>query len=67
MSDFRPHAVERAFEIAREGRLRNASDIAAKLADEGYANPARQLTGRVIRRQLHQLIAAAREAAESAP
>jgi len=65
MSDFRPHVIERAFEIAREGRLRNASDIASKLADEGYTNPGRQLTGRVIRRQLHQLIAAAREAAES--
>lgn len=54
-------AMERAFEIARSGTATNVSDVKRTLKAEGYASE--QISGRVLSRQLADLIKA-RQAAK---
>lgn len=54
-------ALERAFEIAREGQLNSLSKIAGQLAREGYSlDEQRQLYGAALARQLRDLATEAR-------
>ena len=55
---FRPTALERAFELAKSGDYETVSDIRKKLNSEGYS--ADQVSGRTLQRQLRELIEAAR-------
>jgi hypothetical protein len=57
--------LERAFEIARSGLPRGVEDIRTQLKSEGYDT--RQLHGPTLRKQLLQMLKAARTAAESTP
>jgi hypothetical protein len=54
----RATVLERAFELARSGRPRRTQDIVAALSREGYATE--QIEGPVLKRQLLNLIKAAR-------
>ena len=52
-------AVERAFQLARSGRVAGLAEIATSLNREGYY--ANQIEGPVLKRQLTNLIKAARK------
>lgn len=54
-----PSYLERAFELAKSGRVARLSDIRAVMRSEGYADMG-QISGAVLRSQLFRLIAAAR-------
>jgi len=51
-------ALERAFQLAKSGRVAKVSEIGLTLRREGYQ--ADQIEGRLLRRQLGDLIKAAR-------
>jgi hypothetical protein len=51
-------AVERAFQLARSGRFANLPDLLKSLDRAGYS--ARQIEGPKLKRQLTELIKAAR-------
>jgi hypothetical protein len=51
-------ALERAFQLARSGRVAGIAEIITSLNREGYS--ASQIEGRVLKRQLADLIKAAR-------
>ena len=51
-------ALERAFQLARSGRVAGLAEIIASLNHEGYS--ASQIEGRMLKRQLADLIKAAR-------
>jgi len=53
-------ALERAFQLARSGDVAGITEIAASLSREGYS--ARQIEGPLLKRQLGDLIKAARKA-----
>jgi hypothetical protein len=53
-------ALERAFQLARSGRVAGLTEIALALKREGYS--ADQIEGRGLKRQLNDLIKAARKA-----
>jgi hypothetical protein len=57
--DHRVTALERAFQLARFGQVSELSDIVEALRREGYSTD--QMQGRTLRRQLTDLIKAARE------
>jgi hypothetical protein len=57
--DHRITALERAFELARSGQVSRFSEIIEGLRGEGYS--ANQVQGPILRRQLVDLIKAARE------
>ncbi len=59
-SDERPSVVERAFQIAKSGKVANVSALRAQLSGEGYSNSAQALAGRSISNQLSRLIVQAR-------
>jgi hypothetical protein len=59
----RPTAIERAFALARGGRMTRMGDIRKTLQVEGYQENG-QLFGRSIRAQLVKLIAEAKTKAE---
>ena len=52
-------AVERAFQLARSGRVAGLAEITTSLNREGYY--ANQIEGPVLKRQLTNLIKAARK------
>jgi hypothetical protein len=52
-------AVERAFQLARSGRVAGLAEIVTSLNREGYY--ANQIEGPVLKRQLTNLIKAARK------
>ncbi|WP_445191711.1 hypothetical protein ACT009_14195 [Sphingomonas sp. Tas61C01] len=52
--------IERAFEIAREGKALRLEEIARQLQREGYADVHGHLDGAKIRAQLMSLVQAAR-------
>lgn len=52
-------ALERAFELAKSGRFTRVSDVKKAISDEGYS--AAQVQGRMLTRQLGDLIRAAKE------
>jgi hypothetical protein len=62
--EFRLTTLERAFELARSGRYTSVADIKKQLSVEGYSTA--QVTGRVMSRQLQDLIRTA-QAAEADP
>jgi len=51
-------ALERAFDLARSGRVAGLGDIIASLRRDGYSSD--QIEGPLLRRQLADLIKAAR-------
>jgi len=57
--DHRMTALERAFQLARSGEVSGLSEIVKALKGEGYS--ANQIEGPALRRQLANLIKAARE------
>jgi hypothetical protein len=57
--DHRMTALERAFQLARSGKVSGLSEIVRTLKGEGYS--AYQIEGPVLRRQLANLVKAARE------
>jgi hypothetical protein len=63
--DRRMTALERAFHVAKSGRLRRIQDVIASLKREGYSTA--QLEGPSLRRQLSNLIKAARQESTNAP
>jgi hypothetical protein len=60
----RATVLERAFELARSGRPRRTQEIVAALRREGYSTE--QIEGPVLKRQLLDLIKAARSASSDA-
>jgi hypothetical protein len=59
-------ALERAFQLARSGRIAGLTEIVISLNREGYSS--NQIEGRLLKRQLADLIKAARkESMDSAP
>jgi len=59
-------ALERAFQLARSGRVAGLTEIVTSLNREGYS--ANQIEGRLLKRQLADLIKAARKTSvDSAP
>jgi hypothetical protein len=52
-------ALERAFQLARSGSVAGLSEIAVSLNREGYS--AKQIEGPILKRQLGDLIKAARK------
>ena len=52
-------ALERAFQLARTGAFPSVSHIKSRLTQEGYS--CAQITGRVLTKQLGELIKKARE------
>ncbi len=53
-------ALERAFQLARSGSVASLTEIVSSLNREGYSG--NQVEGRVLKRQLADLIKAARNA-----
>jgi hypothetical protein len=51
-------ALERAFQLAKSGHVADLTEIASALRREGYKDD--QIEGRLLRRQLADLIKAAR-------
>lgn len=49
-------AVERAFQLAKTGRYASVGSIKLQLKDEGYSS--HQIEGRVLHRQLAEIIRA---------
>jgi hypothetical protein len=59
-------ALERAFQLARSGSVAGLTEIISTLNREGYSGS--QIEGRLLKRQLADLIKAARKASlDSAP
>jgi hypothetical protein len=52
-------ALERAFQIAKSGNCASVADLKKRLRAEGYSIA--QVTGRVLSKQLDELIKAARQ------
>ena len=58
-------ALERAFQLARSGNVASLTEIVSSLNREGYSG--NQVEGRVLKRQLADLIKAARKASVDVP
>jgi hypothetical protein len=58
-------ALERAFQLARSGSVAGLTEIVSSLNREGYS--ASQIEGRLLKRQLADLIKAARKASVDSP
>ncbi len=56
----RPGVVQRAFQIAKSGKVANITALRKQLTAEGYANSAQSLAGRSLSNQLSRMIAEAR-------
>lgn len=56
----RPSVVERAFQIAKSGKVANITDLRTQLAEEGYSNAVQALAGRSLANQLTRMITDAR-------
>jgi hypothetical protein len=56
----RPSVVERAFQIAKSGKVANIAALRKQLTDEGYANAVQALAGRSLANQLTRMITDAR-------
>jgi hypothetical protein len=55
--DYRATPLERAFQMARSGKFNSVAEIKKQLSVEGFS--VSQVTGRVLSRQLKELIRAA--------
>ena len=60
MNQERPGVVQRAFEIARSGKVATVADLHAALTAEGYAHTKQSLAGRSVSNQLARMIVEAR-------
>jgi hypothetical protein len=58
----RPSVIERAFQVAKSGKVANIVELRARLAEEGYSNVAMALTGRALAQQISRMIVEARAA-----
>jgi hypothetical protein len=58
----RPSVIERAFQVAKSGKVANIAELRAQLAKEGYSNVAMALTGRALGQQISRMIIEARSA-----
>jgi hypothetical protein len=58
-------ALERAFQLARSGQVAGLTEIVTSLNREGYSGS--QIEGRLLKRQLADLIKAARKASVDTP
>jgi hypothetical protein len=58
-------ALERAFQLARSGAVAGVTEIVTSLNREGYS--ANQIEGRVLKKQLTDLIKAARKTSVDPP
>ena len=58
----RPGVIERAFQIAKSGKVGNIKDLRTQLAEEGYSNVTVVLTGRSLRQQISRMIVEAKAA-----
>lgn len=56
----RPSVVERAFQIAKSGKVANIAALRKQLTDEGYTNAVQALAGRSLANQLTRMITDAR-------
>ncbi|HEY4273864.1 MAG TPA: hypothetical protein VGM68_00140 [Rhizomicrobium sp.] len=56
----RPSVIERAFEIAKSGKVANIPELRQQLTEEGYLENAQFLAGRSLSSQLTRMIAEAR-------
>jgi len=62
MMEERPGVVQRAFEIAKSGKVATVAALHAELAQEGYVNAKQALAGRSVSNQLARMIVEARTA-----
>ena len=58
----RPGIIERAFQVAKSGKVSNIKDLRTQLAEEGYSNVTGVLTGRSLRQQISRMIVEAKAA-----
>ena len=58
----RPGVIERAFQIAKSGKVGNIKDLRTQLAEEGYSNVTVVLTGRSLGQQISRMIVEAKAA-----
>jgi len=58
----RPGVIERAFQVAKSGKVSNIKDLRTQLAEEGYSNATVILTGRSLRQQISRMIVEAKAA-----
>ena len=58
----RPGVIERAFQVAKSGKVSNIKDLQTQLAEEGYSNLIVVLSGRSLRQQISRMIVEARTA-----
>jgi hypothetical protein len=56
----RPSIIERAFQVAKSGKVSDIGQLRKQLAAEGYANAATALTGRSLQQQLSRMITEAK-------
>jgi len=56
----RPGVIERAFQVAKSGKVSNIKDLRTQLAEEGYSNATVVLTGRSLRQQISRMIVEAK-------
>ena len=56
----RPSVVERAFQIAKSGKVPNIAELRKQLSEEGYGNATQALAGRSLANQLTRMITDAR-------
>ena len=52
----RPGIIERAFQVAKSGKVGNIKDVRMQLAGEGYSNVNMALTGRSLTQQISRMI-----------
>ena len=58
----RPGVIERAFQIAKSGKVGNIKDVRTQLAGEGYSNVNMALTSRSLAQQISRMIIEAKAA-----
>jgi hypothetical protein len=52
----RPSVIERAFQVAKSGKVSNIGQVRSQLAKEGYPNVAATLAGRSLSQQISRMI-----------
>ena len=58
----RPGVIERAFQVAKSGKVGNIKDVRMQLTGEGYSNVNMALTGRSLAQQISRMIIEAKSA-----
>jgi len=60
--NYRPGVIERAFQIAKSGKVSSIKDLRAQLAGEGYSNATVVISGRSLGQQISRMIVEAKAA-----